>query len=250
MANVAAYEASAADWDQLRRFAQRVAKETRQPLQAPIAYTTKTHIDVPVTVSAPGFAGLLGRRVDTTRREERTQDVVVVGRHWLLERRHHHIERNTRGKDYTNQETTHEQHYYVLLPDGSMKHVCLWEEELVYTSHGRTTFRPGEKSHLCNDLNSDFDLRIFDYASHYHEHGTHGRGTKTWGDREPGRKLLVHAKGIGLSKTLKRLLPETARPRDSTPPRRTTPESKPAVPRSSAPPSRLRGSLVNRPAGP
>lgn len=252
MPNIAAYDASVVDWDRLRSFASRVAKETRHPLQEPITYTTNAYVDVPSTVSASGIAGLLGRTVISTKRESRSREVVVAGRHWVLQRRHHHIERNAKGKDYKNQETTHEQHYYILLPDGGLKHVCVWEEEFLLTSHGRTSFRPVEKSHLIKDLSSDWDLRVFDYEQHYAEHGTHGRGTKTWGDREPGRRLLVHAKGIGLSLALKKLLPETARPRGGAPGRSPAPGRRPDTPPAARldPPSRLRGSLIKRPPTP
>ncbi len=48
--------------------------------------------------------------------------------------------------------------------------------------------------------------RAFDFEKVHREYGRHGKGIKTWGDREPGKKLLVHAKGVGLSMALKRLL--------------------------------------------
>lgn len=226
MPDVAAYEASVADVERIKKFAIRVARETQHPLEAPISYRASVSVEVPKTVRASGLAGLMGRTVDTTERRQEQRDVVVVGKHWLLERRHHHIERNTKGRDYKNQETTHEQHYFVLMPDGNLHHVYVWEEELVYTnSNGHTSVRV-ERGHEVWGVDSFSFLRTFDYEKRYSEHGTHGRGTKTWGDREPGRRLLVHAKGIGLSKALKKLLPAAT----GTPPAPN--RSKPATPRS------------------
>ncbi|MCV7303512.1 hypothetical protein H7J93_28235 [Mycobacterium barrassiae] len=234
MPNLATYEASSIDWDRLNKYARRVANETRRPSESPIKYTTTEYVDVPKTVAAPGLRGLLGRTETKAARQQQQREVVVVGKHWLLDRRHHHIERNGRGKDYTNQETTHEQHYYVLLPDGSLKHVILWEEEFTLTSFGRTTFRL-EKDHLVSDF-GDGEIKAFDFEKRYSECGTHGHGTKTWGDREPGRRLLVHVKGVGLSRALKRLVPQTEQ-------RAASASSPPS------PPSRLRGSAINRTRG-
>ncbi|MFD4677023.1 hypothetical protein ACFWNN_45420 [Lentzea sp. NPDC058450] len=53
-------------------------------------------------------------------------------------------------------------------------------------------------------MTEDAILRL-DHEDRYQEGGTHGRGTKFWGDREAGRRNR-HAKGVGLSKTLKSLL--------------------------------------------
>lgn len=49
-------------------------------------------------------------------------------------------------------------------------------------------------------------LKLFDFEKTHYSYRTNGPGMQTWGDREPGRRLLVHARGVGLSLALKRLL--------------------------------------------
>ncbi len=50
------------------------------------------------------------------------------------------------------------------------------------------------------------DVQAMDFEKRYSEDRTHRKGIKTWGDREPGTRLLSHAKGVGLTQALKRLL--------------------------------------------
>jgi hypothetical protein len=45
-----------------------------------------------------------------------------------------------------------------------------------------------------------------DFEKRHTSHRADRSGTKVWGDREPGPRLLTHAKGDGLTQALKRLL--------------------------------------------
>jgi hypothetical protein len=201
-----AYNASTIDWPRIRAYARRVARETRTPAENGIFYTTTEYQTVTNPVEVKHGLFNLFTRVDKKSKQVTVEKRVdVVGRHWVLERRHHHIERNTKERTYTNQETTHEQHYLVLLADGSLNTVVLMETENMNTAHGRTTFFATHK-HFLSDLSAR-DVEVLDFEKRLSEHGTHGRGIKTWGDREPGTRLLYHAKGVGLTKALKRLLP-------------------------------------------
>jgi hypothetical protein len=201
-----AYNASTIDWSRIRAYAQRVARETRTPAENGISYTTTEYQTVTKQVEVKyGLFNLFTRVENKSDRVAVSKRVDVVGRHWVLERRHHHIECNRKERTYTNQETTHEQHYVVLLADGSLKKVVLTETENMTTEHGRNTFFAMHEHHL-SDLSAD-DVEAMDFEKRHSEYGTHGRGTKTWGDREPGKGLLSHAKGVGLTKALKRLLP-------------------------------------------
>ncbi|WP_328617234.1 hypothetical protein OHS18_13410 [Amycolatopsis sp. NBC_00355] len=201
-----AYNASTIDWSRIRAYAQRVAREARTPAEKGISYTTTEYQTVTKQVEVKHGAFNLFTRVENkSERVAVSKCVDVVGSHWVLERRHHHIECNTKERTYTNQETTHEQHYVVLLADGSLKKVILMETENMNTAHGRSTFFATHQHHL-RDLSAS-DVEAMDFEKRHSEYGTHGRGTKNWGDREPGKQLLSHAKGVGLTKALKRLLP-------------------------------------------
>lgn len=190
MIDEAEYNASIVDWDALRRIAARAARESTLTREGPIAY-----------VNAQGTEG--------TSPAQRGNRVEIVGPHWLLDRRNYHIERTTRGTNYRNQETTHEQHSYVLLLNGELKHVCIFEDEQVYTpSSGQSTFRVS-REHTISDIGDD-DLGVFDREKTHAQHGSHGDVTMAWGDRNPGRELLVAEKGAGLYNTLNRLLPADA----------------------------------------
>lgn len=77
-----------------------------------------------------GPFGLFTRVTHKTERKAVNRQVEVVGAHWVLETRNHHIERNVKLRNGKHQETTHEQHYLILLPDGALKKVVVWEEEI------------------------------------------------------------------------------------------------------------------------
>ncbi|MFG2008482.1 hypothetical protein ACGFNF_05350 [Micromonospora sp. NPDC048868] len=205
MPDKSAYEASTLDWARIRAYARRVARETRKPTESGISYTRTEYQTVTKRVEVRH--GLFNMFTKVQHRPERVaviQRVDVVGPHWVLDRRNQHIERNTRHRNTTHQETTHEQSWVVLLPDGSLKKVVLWEEENLRTENNRSTYF-GTHSHSIADL-GDGDVRAMDFEKRHSEYGTHGKGVKTWGDREPGRRLLTHAKGVGLTQALKRLL--------------------------------------------
>ncbi|WP_215549113.1 hypothetical protein [Amycolatopsis sp. CA-230715] len=136
------------------------------------------------------------------------QRVDVVGPHWVLDRRHHSIERNARygrGNRGSQRETTHEEHYVVLLPDGTLKKVAVWNEEVVTIDDG-SVYQFETPDHSIRSV-YESDVEDMDFEKHYASHGNPGDSIVTWGDqRVRGRRLLVHAKGVGLSQALKRLL--------------------------------------------
>ncbi|WP_146044342.1 hypothetical protein [Amycolatopsis sp. BJA-103] len=103
------------------------------------------------------------------------------------------------------QETDRERHYVVLLTDGSLKKIILSETEVMSNSHGRTTVFTTHK-HSLSDLSSS-DVETMDFEKQHYETGAGSTEIKAWGDREPGNRLLRHAKGVGVTQALKRLLP-------------------------------------------
>lgn len=187
------YDGSELDMVRLRRFAERVARETRvRPSPEITRRVTKT---VPSTETRrAGFLGLRTETIDTTKSVQVTES--VLGPHWVLLQTNHHIESHDRGKEVEY----HEQNYWVLCTDGSLWTVWSWEE---FTSWSDGTKRL-ENDKTATPMTEDKVLRL-DFENRYREEGEHGRGTKFWGDREAGRRIH-HAKGVGLSKALKTLL--------------------------------------------
>lgn len=84
--------------------------------------------------------------------------------------------------------------------DGALQVILDWEE---FTRWDNGTTR-SEKECKVMPMSTTDILRL-DFADELYDSGTHGRGTKIWGHREPGRRIR-HAKGVGLSLALKRLL--------------------------------------------
>ncbi|MFI9452470.1 hypothetical protein [Amycolatopsis sp. NPDC052450] len=201
-----AYYASTIDWSRIRAFARRVARETRTPAENGIFYTATEYQTVTKQIETKhGLFNLFTKVEDKRERVAVSKRVDVVGRHWVLEERHHHIEHSTKDRTYTVQETDHERHYVALLADGNLKKIILTETEVMSNTHGRTTVFTTHK-HSLSDL-SGSDVETMDFEKQHYETGTGSTGIKAWGDREPGNRLLRHAKGVGVTQALKRLLP-------------------------------------------
>ncbi|MEU8387301.1 hypothetical protein [Micromonospora sp. NPDC048842] len=197
------YEATTPDWARIRAYAKRVAGETRKARESAISYTTTEYQTQTKQVEVRyGLFDLFTRVENRSERVAVARRVDVVGSHWLLDRRHHHIQRNTKHRNVTQQETTHEQHYVVLLPDGGLKKIVVWEEEFLRTENGKSTFFTTRK-HLVADLD-DRDVRAMDFEKRHTSYSADR--IQTWGDHELGKRLLTHAKGVGLTQALKRLL--------------------------------------------
>jgi hypothetical protein len=200
-----AYEATALDWSRIHAYAKRVARETRKPRAGAISYTTTEYQTLTKRVEVKhGLFDMFTRIENRSERVAVDRRVDVIGTHWLLDRRGHHIENNTGHRNDTQQETTHEQHYVVLLPDGALKTVAVWEVQFFGIRNGKSNFYTTQKHHVV-DL-TDRDVRVMDFEKCHTEHPADRFGTRVWGDREPGPRLLAHAKGGGLIQALKRLL--------------------------------------------
>ena len=205
MPNARAYEASTLDWTKLRRYARRVAAETRRPQAQAIAYTVTDFRPVSrEVVRRTGPLGLFRRTEAVSENQPVERSVAVVGGHWVLDTRYQHIERSRRAPGGRYEETTSEKHVYLLQPDGSLTYVMLWEEEAVNNTHGRRLVFI-DRTHHIHEFNEG-DVRMFDFERKYTEDPPDRNGMKVRGDRECGRTLQVHAKGVGLSMALKRLL--------------------------------------------
>ncbi|RDI19252.1 hypothetical protein [Lentzea flaviverrucosa] len=187
------YDATILDLARLRQFAQRVARQTTVRPSPEMTHQVSKSVPSTETRRA-GFLGMRTEIVHTTKSVRVNEQ--VIGPYWILHSTNHHIETHARGK-YTEY---HEQNYWVLRTDGSLWTIWCWEE---FTRWTDSTTRL-ETDRTAKEMTEDKVVRL-DFADRSMEQGTHGRGTKIWGDREPGRRIH-HAKGVGLSKALKSLL--------------------------------------------
>ena len=175
----------------LRAFAKRVARDTRKPpagaVRERLVKTETYHED-----ESYGFLGLRTRQV----RKTRTVDAgskIIVDAHWVLHRTYHNIDKY----EPWGHSEYHEDLYWILLKDGSLKKYTKWFEE--------RTIQPSRQDGYSLHEMSMADIERLDFDDKSRETGRSDRGTHTYGNRDPG-KLLRHAKGVGLSIALKNLL--------------------------------------------
>jgi hypothetical protein len=163
------YEASQIDWTALRALAHQGAAGTQVNRNPPVNYRN-------------------GSRV-----------VEAVGTHWLLDSRSHHITQTYHGTGYQTEEETHEQHLYVLLPDGSLRLVAVTTEEVTVLEDGARRSGHTNSTHSSREF-GEAEVLMFDFENQ-HQHYP-----QAWGNRERGDVLLVDGKGAGLSEALSDLL--------------------------------------------
>ncbi len=94
---------------------------------------------------------MFNRTVTRSERQPFTRQVTAIGPHWVLDQRHQNIEKNHTDRTSRHQETTHEEITYLLLPDGSLKYVAVWEEETVHISDA-TPRVVIDRSHHLRDI--------------------------------------------------------------------------------------------------
>lgn len=182
------------DWDKLRAYAGRVARETKKPTQ--VLQVTKTQM---VEEKAPGLMGLLGRKVKKPQQVTTTQQAD----YWvLMTRTSGWKEEGTKnGRLYEEEESS--THLYCLRKNGELfVRTTVSTQKLLYHNRGANLYDKSSppKERPLNEA----DALLFDWAPWKKEY-TQG-GTRHWSDTEQGNRLLVHAKGMGLSLALKKLL--------------------------------------------
>lgn len=207
------YDASYIDWDRLKKYAQRVARETAMPLNPPLTYRRTTYTDTPVTKTTSGFLGFGSRSYVVHERRPVCRDVQAVGPYWPIDLRHWHKEENTRNGNVRIQETNHEYHTLALLPDGSLVMAIISETEVINFRESQAKLVHHEQGHSIRAVNES-DVVALDFQKCHRESGRHNVGTMVWGNWNPGKRLLRHAKGVGINLALKDLL-EGRTPRDA-----------------------------------
>jgi hypothetical protein len=188
--DLASYERSAADWPRLLSYAKRVAAQTTlKPLQDSESFAIQKTRQVPVK----GFF----RTKYVTETYQESGQRAVGPEYWVLERRHW-----ARKQKHAHMiDESYEWVNYRLHVDGSLVVSHETWDEITLTPGGWSRY-PSSWSH--RPLDSDDDLAIFDFESKYHHSaGKIAVDTNSNPDRS---RLKYHAKGVGLSLALKRIL--------------------------------------------
>ncbi|MFJ7189711.1 hypothetical protein, partial [Streptomyces bacillaris] len=192
------YDATTVDWARLHRYAQHVASQTRKPPEHSLTYEVSSTRRVSRRVRKQyGPFGIFSKVVNEYVDEQTTQQVSVIGQHWVLGGP---WEANiTEGLPAGGEESTHSNSWIVLLADGSLKHVYIQREEVWVPCGGGL---PTTYTHGMSDMGEQ-DLRMFDCKNEYYS----SSGKKTiWRNDIPGDELVVQAKGVGIFLVLKQLL--------------------------------------------
>lgn len=192
--DLAAYQRSSIDWDRLRRYARKVAKETRLPMAPDVTFNKQVRREVTRPIR-----GFLGRTRQETRTESVEVGVTVLGPHWAIDRRHWHHEKTTRSGGTVDIRGEHEWATTALLPNGDLTVAFVFEEELVVDS----VFQHSRKQHEVRPINES-DVLLMDHHRRTTNQTLPG-GVHLWTDRQPG-PLNRHAKGVGLNLALKDIL--------------------------------------------
>jgi hypothetical protein len=184
------YDDTRIEWDKLRRFAARVARETKVARQA----RTQTRQVSNTREVKSGFLGL-SKRVETY---TVPQVETVTDDYWVLEQRYWQM--NEKGAGSYADETSYNDICYCLGVDGSL-FVRVESHQEVYPK-GRACFEVRDEP--TTSLMKEADVMLFDFeAENFHSEGQISVDTNRTPDE--GR-LKYHAKGVGLSMALKRLL--------------------------------------------
>ncbi|GLY48049.1 hypothetical protein [Lentzea sp. NBRC 102530] len=199
MADKNSYESSKIDWTRLLKYAQRVASEAKLPPAPAFAYEKVDKRSVSEEITTRKLFRV-HRETRYAVKETRTR-VEVLGKHWVLDTRYYADEVQVTPQRYTE---LREDVTYALLPDGQLVRVLVVKEDVfpAASMHNTTEMR-----HRL-DAFTDGDVMVFDYSKDLrngvmdgpHEHGEY------WRTDLPGRRLVRHAKGVGLTLALKDVL--------------------------------------------
>ena len=145
------YEESNLNLAGLRKFAKRVATETKVRPEPEIGRpTTET-----VTVPEMRRKGFLGRRTEVVQVTKSVQGTeLVIGDHWVLHKTLHNIESHDRGK-FTEY---YEQRYWALQGDGALVMIWAWDEFTKWQSGGRGSRKNSQPNLSIRSKSSDSTL--------------------------------------------------------------------------------------------
>lgn len=101
----------------------------------------------------------------------------------------------------------HEEHEeritYFLANDGRLLRKCEYWTDVTIIDGRRTEYMEEGRGESITEFDAR-DVELFDYERYHKSFNAYGAHFTS--DREPGRRVLYHAKGVGLSKRLKGIL--------------------------------------------
>ena len=200
-----AYKVSNLDWDRLRAYADRVAKNTTKPLEKPISYTNTEFKTVKVERSVPRVLWLKPKIEVSEETQEVNNHTDAIGPHWIVESRKWLLQEKSRVGITKVEETSTELFYIVLLPSGLLRHLTVKHNEVLNFTQGKL-YRPvNDTSHTVRDLTEE-DVVKMDYDTKLYIWGPDRSGRSGETNRECGKRLIRHSKGVGINLALKRIL--------------------------------------------
>jgi hypothetical protein len=183
-----------------------VARETKRPLNPPVTYTKRVSIDVPVERRTGGLFGFGARTEVVNERRSVDQVVEALGPHWVLD------EREWTGVHYREgyysakiEDVTHAYSILALLPNGRLVYLTVTEDRVREYQETQTRLLRQEFEHSCGEANEIHILKL-DFEKRYTEWGSREKGRSVGTNKEPGKRLLHHAKGVGINLALKSVL--------------------------------------------
>ncbi|MFI7482474.1 hypothetical protein ACH9EU_08645 [Kocuria sp. M1R5S2] len=194
MPDPSVYYATQIDWEKLRRYATRVARQTEVPARAPVVRTERVEKDVPVEKRTSGFLGIGAKTRIVMERHKVDDQIEVVGPHWLLSRSFwsggDKYTTNSLGRKVRVDEKNEETDSVILVQDGSL--LRLHRKQGWVFNYGGT--QDGLVA-VWDDYDlkplSEHDVTSFDFRK---------------GQNGAQPVLVRHAKGVGINLALKDLL--------------------------------------------
>lgn len=190
----------------LERYALKVAQET-QALRRPALTYEKSDTVYDTRIERKLFG--LSKKVSKVPRTV-TTNVEILGPHWVLDRRDYHKRSVVITQDRRIEEEYDEWDYVALLVTGELRFATKIESITTTSSSSQPTFYREDNRGSARKLRES-DVLDLDFSRPPFDRTSRSRGTETsvWGDQVARGRLIHHAKGVGLSLALKRLLGES-----------------------------------------
>jgi len=187
------YDASRLDMGRLRDYAAKVARSTTAALSIPVFQQRHQSVQV----RRERKKGWFGGTETYFETEMRTSHLKLLDEHWQLLR----LVGNQEETNYPRKvQEYHEEMIWALLPDGSLHYVRIWDEFTKYEN----TAGQFEYGASAEPMTEEKVLEL-DHDHPYYEHHDGRAGVHWWGELHTGRRR-AHARGVGLSLALKKLL--------------------------------------------
>lgn len=206
LADINAYNSTSFDWERIHAYARRVARATPLPRSPAWQYRSTRLIRTVESPATRGFLGF-GARPEKISTVSRSTSETILGEHWVIDRRSWHRRETSRFSGTRVEENDGEEYVYALLATGELTVGILKTNEVWnYSPQGGASLVVHPTStHRVVDLDEHF-AGTLDFEKRWRDGSMSGRPTYSWGDRDPGARVIRHSKGVGLTLALKDIL--------------------------------------------